>query len=241
MTVNHYLLKFIELLESKKIKVKHCFDGIFLKNGHRKIEIVGQPGNPTFPIHLIAGAPEKFAANLQAKLGLNETLFARKCELKKIRKLEANKFLDTYHLLNNANSPYNYGLFYEDALVSVASFSKGRKMNRLPEGKRSFELVRFCSKGGLTITGGLSKFLKHFCEEKQAGDIMTYVDKQFSDGASFIKAGFKKHSETPPLDFAVNKKTYERINISNTKQTLDSTKYYLLKNSGNVKLVYTPD
>ena len=112
-------------------------------------------------------------------------------------------------------------------------------MNRLPDGKQSFELIRFCCKSGITVTGGLSKLMSHFCIEKNAGDIMTYVDKQFSNGDSFMKAGFKIHSETPPLNFLVNKKTFERIQMAENK-IFDSKMFYATKNSGNLKLIYLP-
>jgi hypothetical protein len=113
-------------------------------------------------------------------------------------------------------------------------------MNRLPTGKQSFELIRFCCKSGITITGGLSKLMKHFYLEKKAGDIMTYVDKQFSNGDSFIKAGFKKHSETPPLDFIVNKKTFERFPLK-VNEKFDEDLFYKVQNSGNIKMIYHPN
>lgn len=147
-------------------------------------------------LDFILHQPTKLVALVQSKLGLNKTIFARSCELKKIEKKTAGEFLDNFHLMNSTQSAFNYGLFYKGELMSVASFSKGRKMNRLPEDKRSFELIRFCSRQGITVTGGLTKLVKNFCREKNAGDVMTYVDKQFSDGASFVKAGFTKHSET---------------------------------------------
>lgn len=133
---------------------------------------------------------------LRSKFGLNKTIFARQCELKKIDKETANDFLNAYHLMNATQSAFNYGLFYKEELVAVASFSKGRKMNRLQEHERSFELIRFCCKEGITVTGGLTKLVKNFCREKNAGDVMTYVSKQFGNGKSFANAGFKKHSET---------------------------------------------
>ena len=112
-------------------------------------------------------------------------------------------------------------------------------MNRLPEGKQSFELIRFCCKRGITITGGLSKLMKHFFIEKKAGDIMTYIDKQFSNGDSFIKAGFIKHSETIPISFLVNKKTFER-KVFKEDEIFDEKLFYKTQNAGNVKMIYQP-
>ncbi|PBQ32356.1 hypothetical protein CNR22_11435 [Sphingobacteriaceae bacterium] len=184
-------------------------------------------------------SPEKIKALVLSKLQANKTIYARNCEVRKIDKETAVNFLENYHLMNSTQSGFNFGLFYLDELVAVASFSKGRKMNRLREDQRSFELIRFCCKSGITITGGLSKLIKNFCEEKKAGDVMTYVDKDLSDGTSFIRAGFKKHSETEATYFLVNRVTFER-NMATKDELYDAKKFYRIKNSGNVKLVYTP-
>ena len=191
------------------------------------------------PIDYLINQSDKIVYFVQSKLHLNKTVYARNCTIKKIDKLTASHFLNAYHFLNSANSAYNYGLFYADELLCVATFSKGRKMNRLLEHERSFELIRYCTKGGITVTGGLSKIIKHFYIEKNPGDIMTYIDKQFSDGKSFIKTGFKLHSETYPNYFLINKKTFERILIKEN-ETFDENKFYRTSNFGNLKLVYTP-
>lgn len=183
--------------------------------------------------------PEKMVAIVCSKLGLNKTIFARKCETKNITKITAEQFLNQYHLFGSTQSAYNYGLFSKDELIAVASFSKGRKMNRLEAHERSFELIRFCSKNGINVSGGLSKLVKHFMNEKKAGDVMTYVDKQLSDGKSFIKAGFKKHSETEATYFLVNRITYERKVLKNREEIFDTSKYYLTQNGGNIKLIYS--
>lgn len=183
--------------------------------------------------------PKKVEAVLLSKLKLNETIFARKCEIRKVTKETATEFLDMYHLMNATQSAFNLGLYNNHELVALASFSKGRKMNRLLSHQRSFELIRFCTKSGITVTGGLTRLIKRFCVEKKVGDVMTYVDKQLSDGRSFITAGFKKHSETEPNYFLINKTNFERIPFNKT-ECFDHSKFYLTQNSGNIKLVYTP-
>ncbi|MBA3679867.1 MAG: hypothetical protein H0W73_01575 [Bacteroidetes bacterium] len=192
----------------------------------------------TIPIDYVVTQHKKIIPIILSKLNLNTTVFARNCSIEKISKQTAEVFFKEYHFFGSTTSAYNYGLFYKGELIGAASFSKGRKMNRLPEGKQSFELIRFCCKSGITITGGLSKLMKHFFTEKSAGDIMTYVDKQFSNGDSFVKAGFKKHSETPPLFFLVNKKTFERIAFTN--ESFDEKLFYKTQNAGNVKMIYVP-
>jgi hypothetical protein len=182
----------------------------------------------------------KIASIILSKLNLNKTIFARNCSVQKIDKTTANEFFNYWHFFDSTSSAYNYGLFHKNELIGAASFSKGRKMNRLQSGSQSFELIRFCCKSGVTVTGGLSKLMSHFCEDKKAGDIMTYIDKQFSNGDSFIKAGFVKHSETPPLYFLVNKKTYERISLKNGNETFDKKLFFKVQNLGNIKMILVP-
>jgi len=182
----------------------------------------------------------KIASIILSKLNLNKTIFARNCSVQKIDKTTANEFFNSWHFFDSTSSAYNYGLFHKNELIGAASFSKGRKMNRLQSGSQSFELIRFCCKSGVTVTGGLSKLMSHFCEDKKAGDIMTYIDKQFSNGDSFIKAGFVKHSETPPLYFLVNKKTYERISLKNGNKTFDKKLFFKVQNLGNIKMILVP-
>lgn len=191
------------------------------------------------PLDQLLREPAKIAAIVLSKLQLNTIIFARNCEVKRVDKKAAAFFLNRYHIMNATQSAYNLGLYHKDELVALASFSKGRKMNRLEAHQRSFELIRFCCKSGITVTGGLTRLIKNFCIEKNAGDVMTYVDKQLSDGRSFINAGFKKHSETEPNYFLVNKSTFERI-PANRNDRFDDTQFYLSHNSGNIKLVYTP-
>lgn len=197
-----------------------------------------QVGESIISLDYLAKAPEKMEAIILSKLHLNATVFARNCEVKKIDKKTATEFLDKYHLMGATQSGFNIGLVHKTELLALASFSKGRKMNRLPENKRSFELIRFCSKSGITITGGLTKLLKHFYMDKEAGDIMTYVDKQLSDGEAFIRAGFEKHSDMPPNYFLINRKTFDRTVLKDKEEFFDVSKFYRTQNLGSLKLVY---
>lgn len=191
------------------------------------------------PMDYLVHQKKKLIPLILSKLKLNKTIFARNCTVKKVDKEIAVHFLNTYHLLNATQSAFNLGLFCKGELLALASFSKGRKMNRLQENQRSFELIRFCCKSGITVTGGLTRLVKNFCEEKKAGDIMTYVDKQLSDGRSFINAGFKKHGETEPNYFLIDKNTFER-NAFSDGEIFDPGKFYKTQNAGNIKLVFTP-
>jgi hypothetical protein len=224
--------RLFQLLREKNIEAeKHAGDLIFSEGS----KTLCMP----IPADLAWNHPQKIAAIIHTKLGLNRRVFARNCELKKIPKELSENFLDEFHIMGSTQSAWNYGLFYKSELLAVASFSKGRKMNRLPSDKRSYELIRFCSRNGVTVTGGLSKIVRHFCTEKKAGDVMTYVDKQFSSGESFVKAGFERAGQTEPRSFLINKETFQRHTIKPGEENFDHDRFRLISDLGNIKLVYS--
>ncbi len=171
-----------------------------------------------------------------SKLKQNQQVYARLCNIEAIDKKTATAFLVAHHLLGYANAAYCYGLYFEQELLAVASFSKGRKMNRLAAKKRSFELVRFACKTGVGISGGLSKCLNAFIKDKQPGDVMTYIDKQFYDGSGFTKIGFTLHSETLPQHFWVDSH-YKRQFVKLNSPIEMNNGIYQCANLGNIKLV----
>ncbi len=237
-----YLQKFKHTLELHGIQTIISYNEAVCSFDKKTFRfLVATETSEGFPFDLIVTSPVKLAAMVKSKLNLNKTVFARNCEIKKIDKQIAIQFLNKYHLMNSTQSAYNFGLVCQDELLALASFSKGRKMDRLSEDKRSFELIRFCCKEGITVTGGLTKLVKNFCKEKKAGDVMTYIDKQLSSGESFIRSGFKKYGETAPNYFLVNKKTFARTYLKSKNEKFDESEFYIMQNEGNIKLVYTPD
>lgn len=242
-----HIQSFLQQIQKFKIDVVFKNNKYVFSHGHHQVEFLIADETfdfsknyqiPVIPYDYLVVSPNKIASIILSHLNLNTRIFARKCEVKKISKPSAEDFLNKTHLMNATSSGYNLGLFYLDELVCVVSFTKGRKMNRLEAHLRSFELIRFCSKSGITVVGGLSKLLKTFFDEKGAGDIMTYVDKQFSDGKSFIKAGFKIHSYKSANQFLIHQKTFQRVLFQN--QDYNSKEFYLTQNEGSIKLVYQP-
>lgn len=179
---------------------------------------------------------EKLNHFIKSNLLNNKKIFARNCTVQLIKKEAAFNFCEQYHLLGGVLGAFNYGLFYKDKLLAVAVFSKGRKMNRLPESKRSFELMRYVNASGVSIAGGLSKLLKQFERDKQPGDIMTYIDRQFFSGSGFLKIGFQLNGETEPHLFFVDE-NYERHTIKTLMTSKQKSKGYQTLNAGNYKLV----
>lgn len=180
--------------------------------------------------------PGIILSRINSLLGQNKRVHGRSCDIRLLDKNTTETFLNRHHVMGFASSYYKLGLFKKDELLAIATFSKGRKMNRLPEGKKSFELIRFCNASGITVVGGLSKLLKHFIKLTDAGDIMTYIDKDQSEGKAFIKLGFKLHSESEPIAFKIDKNSQKRTNQNITNHDIEMQ---VVKNSGNLKLIYT--
>lgn len=180
-----------------------------------------------------------------SKLGQNKRVFARNCEAKKVTKQEAEKFLNQNHLLGFKTAYFKYALYNQQEMVAIATFSKGRKMNRLESNKRSFELISFCCKKGESVIGGLSKLLKAFVTDLQPGDLMTYIDKDWSDGSAYLNLGFKIHSETEPQSYVFDTTNFEKYQFDKLPKNIfialqsNNQNLEIVKNSGNLKLVYT--
>lgn len=180
-------------------------------------------------------------AIINTKLGNNQRIFARNCDVQKVNKQMAETFLNENYLYGYKTAYYKYALFFQNEIIAMATFSKGRKMNRLSEEKRSFELISFCCKKNVSVVGGLSKLLKAFVNELNPGDVMTYIDKDWSNGDSYLKLGFQIHSETTPQLFFFDKENLTKY--KENQLTIDLKKqehsFETVFNTGNLKLVYT--
>ncbi|MEO9258281.1 MAG: hypothetical protein ABI207_07860 [Crocinitomicaceae bacterium] len=175
---------------------------------------------------------ELVTQRLSAINGQVQKIHARKCTLKPISQIELNDFLNLHHIQGAVKSRIKYGLMYENELVGVASFSARRAMTY--DGKKEYysaELIRFCSKTGTRIYGGLDKLLKHYERNFEVNDIMTYADKDWSNGASYLTLGFTISNETNPLAFVLNENRERKLVVHPTEKDT------YLWSSGNIKLL----
>ena len=134
------------------------------------------------------------------------SIHGRKTKFVRIDKAQAEMFLTENHLQGYVSAKLKYGLFLpaglseKEELVAVATFSAGRKKKEMLENLRSFELIRFANKSGFRVIGGLSKLLNGFFKNHNVGDIMTYVDAAWSDGAGYQKLGFVTQGFLEPFN-----------------------------------------
>ena len=184
--------------------------------------------------------PAKICARLCALLGKGRVLYARQTVLARIDKRMALTFLEEHHLQVALPGKYRYGLFHQGELVSVALFSGGRHMRDQAPDYRSFELLRFCSKSGYRVVGGLSKLLKAFITDFRPQDIMTYVDRDWTQHSNLQTLGFEEQGYSAPQAFwIVGKQRYYVPHI----EGLDELRRqypsgYLSHNGGSTKLIW---
>jgi len=175
---------------------------------------------------------------LKVRIGRGDRLYARKGVIARLDKKRAVEFQQEHHLQQAVAGKYRYGLFIDGELSALMVFSGGRLM-RHTEGYRSFECLRFCSRKGTVVIGGFSRLMTFFIKEFGPDDIMTYVDKDWSDGAKFIQMGFAPAGETQPQRFWVNNITWLRISEKEYDKLplSEQAYYYSVKNSGSLKMI----
>jgi very-short-patch-repair endonuclease len=103
---------------------------------------------------------DKVKNRLKSICGMGTRYHARKCTVKPIGHAQAKQFCDQHHTQNYGQSLIKLGLFHDDVLISVMTFSK---LNISKGGKNkigSWELNRFCSMGN--VVGGAGKLLAYF-------------------------------------------------------------------------------
>lgn len=190
----------------------------------------------------INNKPDIIKSKLNSILNINKRkLYGRKCEVREIDSKLKSKFLDKYHLQGNDKSSINLGLFYNNKLVSVMTFSKRRLAlgkNLTEEGE--YELSRFCGNFHFYIIGGASKLLKYFERKYKPSKIITYADKRWSEGGVYFKLGFTHtHDSKPSYWYIKSNKRIHRFNfrkseLSKKLEVFDSklTEWENMKNNG---------
>ena len=172
--------------------------------------------------------------------GISIRVHARKTAADRIVRVLADEFLRRNHLLGSCSAARHYGLTLNSELIAVASFGKARKIRRGNQYYRSFELIRFCSRNGYTVVGGMSKLLYRFIGDRAPDDISTYADRDWSDGSAYAKLGFRREGVISARKFSLITDRWERTPIS-LKQSeptaLKDNQKLLVYNSGSIKFL----
>jgi hypothetical protein len=206
-------------------------------------------------------------SRLRAAFGETQRIPARLTKVRRIDMPTLDDFIQKNHLQVTTTAKYKYGLFLpkqyeriinttrpfsihcgthslihkfthsEEVLVAVASFSGGKNILRNGETYRSFEMIRFANLLNCTVVGGLDKLLKAFTKEIHPDDIMTYADRDWSDGRSYERLGFERLGSTAPQTFFVNPASMERHYAERLEESEILSDWLKIFNAGNWKFL----
>lgn len=158
---------------------------------------------------------EMIRSRLLAQLGRFTSVFARNTEVRRIDKRTAADFLGRWHTYGDASCRYRYGLFTGDGtVVAVSCFSSPRTWDKGGSAIRSYEWVRYASLPGVRVAGGMGKMLKAFVREVHPDDIMSYADREWTDGSVYEKLHFVPEGLRPPVMFLIDRDTFVRSRMS---------------------------
>lgn len=130
---------------------------------------------------------------IKSRLGFNQKIMARKCQFYKPTAQEKNQFLEDNHIQGQDKSAYSIALCYNKEIVAILTLSKPRFTKHA-----ECEIIRFCSKAGVTVVGGLSKMFTQAQKDLNFTSCITYADLRFGSGESYSKLGFVFQQITPP-------------------------------------------
>jgi len=171
--------------------------------------------------------PEIIKSIINSKLNIYQhKIYARRCEVRELEAHVSNEFLNNNHLQGADNSKYKFGLFYNNALVAVMTFSD----RHITRGQTSLELVRFCCLLNISVIGGASKLFKAFVKKYKPLNIITYADKRYSNGNLYANLGFKLLRESKPNYFYIkgnkieSRIKYQKHKLPQSLETFDNSK-----------------
>lgn len=190
---------------------------------------------------------------------LNKThikMYAKDCVVKEIDYKISKLFLQDNHIQGEVISKINLGLYNENELVAVMTFG----LNRINLGQKGeenkYELLRFCNKINVSVSGGASKLFKYFVNKYQPESIISYADRSWTmnNGNSlYNKLGFDFNKLTHPnYSYIVNGIRENRFKYRKDiliKEGYDPTKseheimldreIYRIYDSGSLKYVWS--
>lgn len=196
----------------------------------------------------------KFKKIMNMILSVPSTVYgARQCVVKQVSIKDANVFLNKYHLQGGeVHSKYRYGLYYGEKLCCLMTIGKPRFT------KHDYEIVRYCVRPDIAISGGFQKLLSEFKKICNSGDtIVSYMDlnKRFSSQNIYEKSGFILDGITQPDYVWVNKygtHTLKRYDTTKKKLVAEgydenmtekeimlSRNYFRVYGAGSKRYVYT--
>jgi hypothetical protein len=146
-------------------------------------------------------------------------VYGRKTEVREIDPQTKGRFLEKNHVQSNDSSSVKLGLFCEEELVSVMTFSKPRFAHEY-----EWELSRFCSLSGTTVIGAAGKLFKYFLRNYDPKSIVSYSDISKTRGTVYGTLGFKlDHISSPNYVWTNYREIRSRYQTQMKNETAEMT------------------
>lgn len=156
---------------------------------------------------------------------LSNKVYARNTIIQEITSSEKNAFLDIYHIQGKDNSNINLGLYYNEELISVMTFSKPRRsLGQKNKKDGVWELSRFAS--SLQVVGGASKLLSKFIKLFNPTEVYTYADLRWTslNNNLYETIGMELVHQTEPNYWYVHKNGIKRYHRFTFRKRILSAK-----------------
>jgi hypothetical protein len=132
------------------------------------------------------------------KIGLSERVHARKCTLVNLSAADAARFMEDNHMQGKVGASHRLGLMLGGVLVGCMLFGKTRAATGRTAADGEYEMLRFCTKRGLRVTGGASRLFAEFRRQASPSRVISYASYDRSNGGMYLKLGFTLVRRTPP-------------------------------------------
>jgi hypothetical protein len=152
-------------------------------------------------------------------LGRNtQKIGARSLICESITSAQANKFCADYHIQGVGKTVHAYGLYQDQELLSVMTFSAlTPAKGSLPQ-PQVWELNRLCTRPNLTISGGASRMFCKFVRDINPQQVISYSDRRWNTGHVYAQLGFDRHHDAPPNYWYIDFKAMLRIHRYNLRK-----------------------
>ena len=166
----------------------------------------------------------------------NKIIYARQCKIKEIDDNTYERFMSLNHLKGYSIAKYRIGLFYDDELVQVCSFSRSRFNSD------EVEVIRSCSLLNTCIVGGFNKIIKYFVNKYKPNNLISYVDRRYFNGSSYKK--WTLEAITEPNYWYINngiienRMKYQKHKLPNLLESYDEnlTEVENMRNNGYTRI-----
>jgi hypothetical protein len=129
-------------------------------------------------------------------------VFARQCRICTIDSKTSSEFLKQNHIHGSAAAQVHLGLYHQDQLVYVMTFTKNNISRR---NTQTWEIQRMAGSCDTLVVGGATKLFSHFIKTHCPTQVISYADLRWFTGSGYQHLGFSFSSNSKPGYWYVDK------------------------------------